>query len=268
VAALGLSTTPAVLRLAPWVVGQGSLTQCPDGCRVDIYIGVASRIDDLKCDARCSQVEQAIAQRWGVEGSAEDLSREIRWDDVSACTRGDDPEILQLCDDCRNNLLSTSTLVLAILTQLPTMATDLQRTTLFGDVNCQKSMGVVTNLCSLVSSMMSLLAFRAACYQRLPTDIDGQVAVQWSVGLGFKCLVGATLIKIVDALCHVAVPTPSARWEKPDKKLSLVEYLRLGDSAAPDDSESEATDKTASDASSAANGQEMDGDAETGHSIL
>lgn len=74
---------------------------------------------------------------------------------------------------------------MAAVSQIPTITTDLQRSTRYCDVNCQKTMGIVTNVLSLFSSMSALMAFRNSCYSSLPTDLSGHGTLHWSIGIGF-----------------------------------------------------------------------------------
>mmetsp|Transcript_85465 Transcript_85465/g.250161 ORF Transcript_85465/g.250161 Transcript_85465/m.250161 type:complete len:346 (-) Transcript_85465:168-1205(-) len=227
----GLSTSPGTLAKLAWVAGAGEV-QLPGGrapLGLEISLGLVAQHAKLAClDEPEAAVFRASAASAGFEEPSPGcFEQTTRWEDELACGRGFQ-DTNTVCEDCRDSLLPTSTLFLSIFTQLPTMATNLQRATRFGDVNCQAGFGVVTNFVSLLSSMASLLAFKRTCRDAMPETVMGGAVVTWKLGPGFMLLLAGTLVKLVDILCHCLVPTPRQRWQAPDKSVQdTASYLGL-----------------------------------------
>lgn len=221
----GLSTQPARITKLAWVRGTGSVnaTSC-----INMYMGLTTIHNTMGC---LSPAQQATAgtvlpQKGWSETSPGFFEKTVSWDDQSACFN-DSPEMVVLCEDCKQNRLPTSTLFISIFGQLPTMATNLQRTTRFGDVNCQASIGILSNVFSLLSSMAALVSFRMSCMANLPTSYRG-AEMSWDMGPGYRLLLAGTLVKIIDIICHCAVPTPRQRWEKPGPEVKdTLAYLSM-----------------------------------------
>lgn len=55
--------------------------------------------------------------------------------------------------------------IMGAITQIPQMTTDLQRSTRFGDVNCQATMGAVTSFWGTYSGISSLASFSALPFE-------------------------------------------------------------------------------------------------------
>eukprot|EP00930_Biecheleria_cincta_P087577 TRINITY_DN76805_c0_g1_i1.p1 TRINITY_DN76805_c0_g1~~TRINITY_DN76805_c0_g1_i1.p1 ORF type:complete len:365 (-),score=39.32 TRINITY_DN76805_c0_g1_i1:120-1178(-) len=234
-ATLGLTMNSSLLQSTHWVHGKGT------GEAVEVYIGVSMMSEQIDCEKitqrenrlpNISICETGLKQAGFVQQSGSVYERNTEWKSEGVCVKeyiqGPDREILEgLCKQCKENMLPVTSLILSIVAQLPTLATNLQRATVYGDVNCQATMGVVSNLFSLVTSMMSLIGFRFACWRDLPRSIDGR-EVQWELGIGFRCLMVATLVKVLDAACHLLLPTPRARWTKPSPEITDVkDYMML-----------------------------------------
>ena len=69
------------------------------------------------------------------------------------------------CEACQgaSTSLQLGTLF-SLFTQLTQLLTDVQRSTVAGDVNCQKFMGIATGLFGLLSSACTMVAFRKSCW--------------------------------------------------------------------------------------------------------
>jgi len=171
--------------------------------------------------------------------------RSIRpWSDTTECGAfGLDAE----CAQCREGSLACAEFIfVSVLTQLPQMATDLQRTTTFGDVNCQKMFGFFTGLLGMSTSLMALREFSNACWNAdLPDSVtlrNGTIAVgdtawpeediafeaRWEMGNGFALMTIATLLKVADSFIHLILQTPPGRQQQPEPSVSLPEYMRMG----------------------------------------
>ena len=72
-----------------------------------------------------------------------DFVSHIEWADPESCTA--DAYDSDFCTSCRDVILDTESMIISsVVTEIVQMVTDLQRSTPYGDVNCQKVMGMVT----------------------------------------------------------------------------------------------------------------------------
>ena len=134
-------------------------------------------------------------------------SAELRWDD-DACPNS-------YCEDCKDACDATvSSAIIALITCFPTLQTDLQRSTIKGDLNCQKIMGMVTGIVGTLSTLIALSVYADGCYRNLPDKDDAQDDITWHLGPGFTCLLVATLLKPIDFLIHTLMPV-----EKPEESM-------------------------------------------------
>eukprot|EP00438_Fugacium_kawagutii_P030658 Skav221864 [mRNA] locus=scaffold1175:443051:443677:+ [translate_table: standard] len=138
----------------------------------------------------------------------------------------------EMCESCLDSAASTvSFVIMGIVTQIPQMTTDLQRSTRFGDVNCQATMGAITSFWGTYSGISSLASFSYQCWRRFPRLVkekNGILDYQWSMGPGFLCMLLATILKLWDACSHFALPTPAARHTKPPKDVTeLYDYMMM-----------------------------------------
>merc|ERR1712039_783699 len=117
-----------------------------------------------------------------------------------------------VCNSCRKSAAETITFaIMGVITQIPQITTDLQRSTAFGDVNCQATMGFLTSLWGCFSALMSLRSFAAGCWHQEPPHIRYiPIIFKFEPGAAFICLVIASVLKLWDAFCHVIVSTPDA----------------------------------------------------------
>jgi hypothetical protein len=225
----GLSTSGGVMTAIPWVYGKGTMQQYIGAIEVEVHVGITARYDVVDCASAFNGTEcESVLSSLGFEHTGgQTYERSLEWRDEFACETFNEQETQTLCENCRDDLVPKSTLIVGILTQLPTIATDLQRATRFGDVNCQATLGFLTNVVSLVSTMTALLAFRWSCWHVMP-DTLGNATMEWHLGIGFRCLILATLIKVFDAAFHAIVPTPREKWEKPPKDITdVADYMAL-----------------------------------------
>jgi len=222
-ASLGVSTSTSILRHIYWV---GGTTASPSGGVAHIYIGISMRFDTVDCRTAlefdvCERRYRDLGYQSVGKGVFE---RKVTWADEKSCAALKNS---QACEACKSSLLTKSTIIVSIITQIPTITTDLQRGTRFGDVNCQATMGVISNIVSFASSMVSLIAFRQSCYLWMPMDFMGFSNIAWETGAAFKFLIVATLLKLFDAGCHLVVPTPPQRWRRPEATIKSVEEYMM-----------------------------------------
>lgn len=138
--------------------------------------------------------------------------RELKWSD------GDCPN--SYCEECQDACNSTiSSVIISLITCIPTIQTDLQRSTIKGDLNCQKIMGMFTGIVGTISTLVALSAYADGCYRNLPDYDEDDNQIKWQLGPGFSCLLVATLLKPIDFFIHLLMPV-----EKPeDQSVELDE---------------------------------------------
>jgi len=212
IATCGISTNPDVLQSAYWV-------HATDPRGFESFMNLVMKFDKVDCDretplSRQLCISNATAAGFDKQESAGPEAnvfvRVVNWNDEVACNRTQTPAI---CAHCKDNLPATSSMIVSVITSIPTLTTDLQRATRFGDVNCQAAMARITGVISLFSGLSSLFAFYQACYVSLPTDLGGG-QIESDLGVGFYCLMVAVLLKLVDICIHFVIPTPAARWRE------------------------------------------------------
>lgn len=124
----------------------------------------------------------------------------MKWDHAD-CNQG-------YCQDCKDACQATfSVAIIALITSVPQFLTDLQRSTIEGDVNCQKAFGFATGMLGTITTLAAISAFADGCYNSLPDEMYGGT-VDWSFGPSFVLLLIATLMKPLDALMHGLLPSP------------------------------------------------------------
>ena len=127
--------------------------------------------------------------------------------------------IYEYCHECKDACSSTyNAVIVSLVTSVPQLLTDIQRSTRRGDLNCQKVMGVVTGIIGTLSSLSSLSLYADGCLNNLPTiDASGD-KISYTFGAGFACLLLATLLKPFDVLVHFV--TPVVRDNEMDSSLN------------------------------------------------
>lgn len=161
------------------------------------------------------------------------------------------------CESCqRHTVTSVQLIIMACITQIFQMCTALQRSTRYGDLNCQKLFGVSTSIFGFASTLSSLNLFRRACglssffapwtKQKTldilifgPNDDEGvYTPTRFNIrsGLAFTLLYVATVLKLIDVFFHLVTPTPSQKnhpYPHPEK-LTLEEYMHIVVEDQPD----------------------------------
>jgi len=234
----GLSLNPGLIRSAAWVTGEAHLHD--HLALLHVYIGLRGRVDELDCKQARNQslcehlMDTASYVQWPFEEQGDGVyTRILSWGRNESCP---DPNnglpggalsqpFGDACRGCRESLPETVTFaVMGAVTQIPQMATDLQRSTAFGDVNCQATLGLVTSLWGCFSALFALRSFSRSCWWSFQESTSGSaVAFEWRPGAAFWCLVAASMLKLWDALSHCATPTPRGRRSKPPKEVTTLE---------------------------------------------
>jgi hypothetical protein len=131
------------------------------------------------------------------------------------------------CDGCEKVSKSmVSTVIVSVITFVPSLTTDILRMYSNYDVNCQKVFATVFAAISLLLSLNTLLQYNRACfsifYEGLVTynstgsvvDPDSSsvaytLLFDWGIGKGLACLYAGTVLKGVDIVCNIMVATPT-----------------------------------------------------------
>ena len=155
-----------------------------------------------------------------------------------------------LCSTCRDSserfVLSC---ILNIVIILRNMFSDITRMYPKYDLNCPNFYGSLMATLSVILGMYTILAYRNRCFRAVeqdlrpfyrnnftivPEPIQGDIFVdpddlllvqfKWKNGPGFDCLMAATLLRFVDAICNYIVPTPSITRNKAEQELYELEF--------------------------------------------
>jgi len=216
-AALALSNVTLLVKAFAWTTGT---VHAHGWFEADVYLGMRSRV---------------IV----VHGN---YSREVstQWSDAQACA---DYSLNTTCAECGNAFARVTTwTVTSIVTQTIQMGTDLQRATPYGDLNCQKLMGVLTGIYGMASGLLSLDAFADSCWRAQPDAFTirtlpmiGEVHASFRYGPGAQLVFWATAFKVVDIVLHAIVPTPRQKRVRPpwDATRTLPEYMAIGEPGQP-----------------------------------
>ncbi|EDQ84786.1 uncharacterized protein MONBRDRAFT_12510 [Monosiga brevicollis MX1] len=127
------------------------------------------------------------------------------------------------CEKCKDQAkASVTTIIMATVTQVPQLLTDIQRSTVGGDLNCQKFMGMATGIFGFVVTMIAIQTFNLECFEEIPSAIlvnvnDETVVIEMdsAYGPGFILLLVATVLKIADVIVHALLPTPQHKTAPP-----------------------------------------------------
>lgn len=163
------------------------------------------------------------------------------------------PEDCNACNDSSQSLVAS--LITSCVLYIPTVSTNILRMYPNYDVNCQKTFGTLITALSMCLSLYSFLGYRNKCFNSFyegdvyyaldgesygvvdPEDPAADVVVNfdWNSGIGYQCIMGATILKVIDILCHLLIPTPSItrnRQEQLDyEKLNTAEASFSGETS-------------------------------------
>eukprot|EP00397_Hematodinium_sp_SG-2012_P041417 GEMP01045608.1.p1 GENE.GEMP01045608.1~~GEMP01045608.1.p1 ORF type:complete len:442 (+),score=56.12 GEMP01045608.1:88-1413(+) len=113
-----------------------------------------------------------------------------------------------------------SVVAVAILINVPTIATDCQRITEFGDLNCQKFFGAFCSLIGIYGCFDGVMKFYHGCYAEAPETLAlhefPAVKLKWELGRCWHFFMWAGVLKIVDCIFHFLVQTPPGRHVRID----------------------------------------------------
>ena len=127
-----------------------------------MYFGVSNRVLATDCndDATCALTFQGL----GFSDEGDGVCAMKQNDD--SCTDWDSATLTVICEECMDNQYSVSMLIMGVVTDWSSILTKFQRSTEFGDVSCQKFMGMVGTIIGILTSITVLTGYADACYSR------------------------------------------------------------------------------------------------------
>jgi hypothetical protein len=159
------------------------------------------------------------------------------------------------CDKCNEASGSlVSTLILSMITTIPTIGTDTLRLFPNYDVNCQKFFGTILSFVSMILSLVTFLKYNQSCFATfydgiVPFYLNGTVASEdadgpvglvdfdWNAGKGLICMYAAAALKAVDILVLAIIPTPNITRDPVEQAEYEAKYGNGGDQAFEDGKE-------------------------------
>jgi len=151
---------------------------------------------------------------------ANGTTTDMEWVDAG-CTRfedaSNDPGFCNACKIACED--SVNVAIVSLATTIPTITTDIQRSTRRGDMNCQKFMGIFTGFLGFFTTIASLSAYADGCYNNLPDELIGH-NITYSLGPGFICLLIATVLKVFDIV--VMIFTPVVPYNEDDEDADSI----------------------------------------------
>jgi hypothetical protein len=156
--------------------------------------------------------------------------------DISSFTWEEDVCRGNYCANCKDSVSGTVTsAVLSLITMLPQMGTNLQRSKKEGDMNCQKWMAIFTGVIGIFSNLGTISNYMAGCFNDFPNSYEYLGAtynITYSLGPSVWCLIWATIFKALDLIFNLLLPVPaSGYWgeEADGGKENVLEEAHLQD---------------------------------------
>ena len=163
-ALFGMDSSYSAVVFGYWVYGEIDTPLYPP---MKMYYGVSSRVLAVDCidDAKCASMFQKFS--FSDEG---DGVYALEHNDDSCSFPFDSAALAAICEDWKDNQYSESTLIMGVVTYWSSILTSFQRSTEFGDVSCQKFMGMVGTIIGILASVMALTGYADACYSRWTSE--------------------------------------------------------------------------------------------------
>lgn len=221
IGALAMSTDESLVRTFAWASFE--LWSSELNVTGSVQLGIQSRVVSLRGVA--FNGSHFVLDPAGV------IHNTVRWDNTSCFQYTSAPSALvEACSACRHSMhASVSFILLSIIAQVPTISTNLQRTTPYADVNCQKFMGIATGLCGLFTGLMALRSFGYDCWRSVPnvtTLGPYNFSFTGKGGTGFFLFLVGICLKITDVLAHLLLPTPAPKRQPVEPGLAFSAYLQ------------------------------------------
>uniref|UniRef100_A0A6U3A1P7 Uncharacterized protein n=2 Tax=Lotharella globosa TaxID=91324 RepID=A0A6U3A1P7_9EUKA len=97
---------------------------------------------------------------------------------------------------------------MALITSIPQLTTDVQRSHPEGDLNCQKVFGVVTGILGFVTTLAAINTFVGDCQRNLTSTDPNGGHITYTFGPSLILLTLATFAKLLDVTIHLILPLP------------------------------------------------------------
>jgi len=194
VGACGLSYSYTVLSDVPWAVAEVDVLGETD----TYYLGLSAIGYDISANITGMTTEgNSVTGSKGWEGFCNNIEA-TTGQDASDCTD---------CQDAGTSLFMTS--IITVFSKVGQLGTDATRSTVAEDVACQKIFGMITGIVGTISTLVTINAWDANCFQAFPDEI-GDYSVDVVRGAGYICFWLCTIGGIFDAFFHALVPLPPA----------------------------------------------------------
>jgi hypothetical protein len=133
--------------------------------------------------------------------------------------------VYDFCQDCADAAIGTeSGAFLGFITMIIQINGNIGRSTVEGDMNCQKWMGILTGIAGFISTMASLSNFSSVCYKNIP-EYENGINIHPALGPSFYCTFFATLLKLFEIFVNVIVPAPPPGEGFDPKKNDVSEIM-------------------------------------------
>ena len=151
-----------------------------------------------------------------------------------------DPDDCDSCAEASSGLITA--VIMATVLTLPNIFTDILRMYPNYDLNCQKFFGSILNLASAASSLYAYRGYADLCFKKFYAE--GQVSegesmlevmFKWRPGNGLICIIVATILKGIDIIIMLMIPTPDIAHKRSLQESYEVLYGGDEDSAADED---------------------------------
>ena len=172
-----------------------------------------------------------------------------------------DPDDCDSCAEASSGLITA--VIMATVLTLPNIFTDILRMYPNYDLNCQKFFGSILNLASAISSLYAYRGYADLCFKKfyaegqvsevpvsdgliesIQTIIPGfsyegesmlEVMFKWRPGNGLICIFVATILKGIDIIIMLMIPTPDIAHKRSLQESYEVLYGGDEDSAGDED---------------------------------
>lgn len=132
---------------------------------------------------------------------ADDDCDAVSWSDSDCDLNLGESDTCQQCKDAATGALTLA--IASLVSNVPTLLTDLRRRNADQDTNCDKFLAIFTATLGFCTATSTVAEFSLSCYDNLN---GGEV--EWELGSAFICLIMVVWMKPVNAFLHYLVPTP------------------------------------------------------------
>jgi hypothetical protein len=124
------------------------------------------------------------------------------------------------CHDCQDAVSGIiGTVILNFISLIPTISSNLKRSTIEGDLNCTKVFTIITGIISTISMLIALSEYSTLCYKNLPTKGPEGDTITYSLGPAFICLLIPQIIKPIEVIINFLTPVPLKKEENSGQEL-------------------------------------------------